>query len=106
MLDLITGKAYFLTLSDGTTFNNLRANGTNLVSTIAISEDTFKDNLDHVVLSDGITEMAYDHLKLIQIAKYADGWYIALDEMSENELYRMKIQSDIEYLSMMSGIEL
>ena len=59
-----------------------------------------------MVISDGETEETHDNMKLVQITQ-ADGeyWFVLLD-IPETELRRLKMQSDLEYLAMMTGVEL
>ena len=45
-------------------------------------------------------------MELIQIAQYDDGYYFALRDLTDEELEKMKMQSDIEYLAMMSDVDL
>ena len=45
-------------------------------------------------------------MELIQILKYEDGYYFALRELTQQELDNIKIQSNIDYIAMMSNIDL
>ena len=45
-------------------------------------------------------------MELVQIVHYEDGYYFVLRDITEAELEKMKMQSDIEYLAMMSDIDL
>jgi hypothetical protein len=46
-------------------------------------------------------------MELVQVTEPVEGeyWFV-LREVSEDELVRIKMQSDIEYVAMMSGVEL
>jgi len=44
-------------------------------------------------------------MELIQILHYEDG-YFALRELSQDEIDKITIQSNIEYLAMMTGVDL
>ncbi len=110
---------YKITLSDGTTIDKLAVNGTNFVSKTEVKPEDFSGRLNHVVIScddetdtDGLAGEYYN-MELVQIAHYTkekhgcdDGWYFVLREIPAAELETVKMQGDIAYLSMMSGIEL
>lgn len=99
-------RVYTIRLADGTELTNLRMNGSNYISSLAVTEDAFVDNCDPVVISDGENEETHDHMALIHITKYGDDYYFALRDRTKEELDQLKIKADIEYLAMMSDIEL
>lgn len=75
-----------------------------------INEDDFKGKLSKVTIEgkqDGnkVKEI-HEHMELVQIVKYDDGYYFILRDLSEEELRTQKIQGDIEYIAMMSDIDL
>ncbi len=45
-------------------------------------------------------------MELVQIAHYEDGYYFVLREIPQEELDKLKMQSDIEYIAMMSDIDM
>lgn len=103
-------KSWKITLSDGTQLENLRLNGNNFISEEKIVEDDFKGKLSKVII-EGITDgqefkQEYQHMELVQIVHNKDGYYFVLRELSEEELYKIKTQADIEYLAMMADIDL
>lgn len=103
-------KTWKITLADGTQLENLRLNGNNFISDTKITADTFSGNLSKVVI-EGIedgkeTIQEYEHMELVQIVHYKDGYYFVLRELSQDELDKIKTQADIEYLAMMSDIDL
>lgn len=103
-------KSWKITLSDGTQLENLRLNGNNFISEEKIVEDDFKGKLSKVII-EGITDgqevkQEYQHMELVQIVHNKDGYYFVLRELSEEELYKIKTQADIEYLAMMANIDL
>lgn len=103
-------KSWKITLSDGTQLTNLRLSGNNFISETEVTEDIFDGNLSKVVM-EGIEDgqevkKEYEHMQLIQIVHYEDGYYFALRELSQAELKEIKTQADIEYLAMMSDIDL
>lgn len=103
-------KTWKITLADGTRLENLRLNGNNFISDTKITADIFNGNLSKVVI-EGIedgkeTVQEYEHMELVQIVHYEDGYYFVLRELSQDELDKIKTQADIEYLAMMSNIDL
>lgn len=105
-------KKYTITLSDGTTISDLTLNGNNFVSKTEITEDMFKRNLDHVVISSEDGSVEFDHMKLLQIMPLClNGsntieWYFVLSEISKKEIESNKLRSDVDYLAMILDINL
>lgn len=100
-------KIYKITLGDGTEISNLKLNGNNFISTEKIEESVFADNCSPVTISDGTTETAHPNMELVQIVEQVPGeyWFV-LRDISEEEFARIKMQSDIAYIAMMSNVEL
>lgn len=48
----------------------------------------------------------YTNMELVQITKMGEEYWFILRDVPENELAFIKLQSDIEYIAMMSEIEL
>ena len=99
-------KLYTVTLSDGSVLSDLKLNGNNYISTEPVSADVFIDNCDPVVISDGDVEETHDHMALIYVKQIGDEYWFALRDRTADELARLKMQSDIEYLAMMTDVEL
>ena len=100
-------KIYKITLGDGTEISNLKLNGNNFISTEKIEESEFADNCSPVTISDGTTETVRPNMELVQIVEQIPGeyWFV-LRDISEEEFARIKMQSDIAYIAMMSNVEL
>ena len=96
-------KIYKITLGDGTEISNLKLNGNNFISTEKIEESAFADNCSPVTISDGTTETVHPNMELVQIVEQIPG---VLRDISEEEFARIKMQSDIAYIAMMSNVEL
>lgn len=98
---------YKITLADGTILDDLRRNGDNFISRTAISSGVFDGNCSPVVISDGAQDELHPDMELVQIAVYAMGehWFV-LRDIPAQELERLRMQSDIEYVAMMAGVEL
>ena len=99
-------KLYTVTLSDGSVLSDLKLNGNNYISTEPVSADVFIDNCDPVVISDGDVEETHDHMALIYAQQIGDEYWFVLRDRTADELARLKMQSDIEYLAMMTDVEL
>ncbi len=100
-------RTYTITLADGTVIDNLKLNGNNFISDTPINVDIFEYNCSNVVISDGTNSETHENMKLVQITEQEPGkyWFV-LRELSVSELAQIKMQSDIEYVAMMAGIEL
>lgn len=99
-------KIYSITLADGTVINDLKLNGNNFISKNPVPADIFTDNCSPVVISEGETEETHDNMELIHVTKMKDEYWFALRDISDAEMKTIKMQSDIEYIAMMSGVEL
>ncbi len=101
-------KTWKITLADGTELKDLKLNGNNYISEKEITENDFKGKLAKVIIENETdnTVEEYEHMELIHILKYEDGYYFALRELSEDEKYKIKTKADIEYIAMMSDVDL
>lgn len=98
---------YTLILTDGTRIENLEMNGNNFVSTEPINKEIFEGNLSPVIISDGIHMDSHPYMELVQILEYPeDLWYFVLRDVPDSELALHKMNSNIQYISMMTGVEL
>lgn len=99
-------KVYTITLSDGTKLENITMNGSNYVSQTEITEADFEGKLAQITISDGETEEVMENVILVQIVHYADGYYFVLIPTPESALVQQKLRSDVDYLALMSDIDL
>ena len=99
-------KRFTVTLADGTKLENLKLNGNNFISSVKIEESLFKDNCTPVTISDGETSEVHDNMELVQVIPYNGEYWFILRDLPAEELRRIKMESDIEYLAMMTGVEL
>ena len=97
----------FITLSDGTVIDDLTINGDNFIANYAITEDIFEMNLSPVTISyDGVEE-THEFMKLIQITHpNPSEWWFVIQDMTDEELYKLDVDSKLDYLAMMSDIDL
>ena len=99
-------------LSDGTQLTNLELNGNNFISDNAITEETFSGRLSRVIITGDPEEDEcrligeHENMALVRVQE-RDGksWFI-LRDMSHDELEKLKDRSNIDYLAMMTGIDL
>lgn len=94
-------------LADGTVIENLGLNGNNYISPIEVSASLFtKKNCSPVILSDGVTDEEHSHMELVHILPQDGEWWIALRDISQQEIAQQKLRADIDYIAMMDDIEL
>lgn len=99
-------KIYKITLADGTVIDNLKLNGNNYISEKELSADMFLGNLGTVTINDGEKDVVYENMTLVQLAKYDDEYWFILRTMTKKELQEIKNRSDIDYIAMMTDVEL
>ena len=92
-----------IAFSNGTGLTGLELNGNNYISPEKLTEDTFADGLSPVV----INGEEHEQMALVQCIQHADGrtWFILRDATAE-EVANAKLRSDIDFIALMSGIEL
>ena len=99
-------KIYSMTLTDGTVIENLRLNGNVFISSEEISSDVFVDNCDPITFSDGDTTEIHQHMALVAIERHGNKYWIMLRDRTSDELDKLKIMADIEYLAMMTNVDM
>lgn len=107
---------YRITLSDGTILDNIDVNGTTLISRIPLDEKTFEHNMSPVIFERigersaiDMTDLegTHENMEYVNILSSNDSEYwFALMDIPESEMQYSKIQADIEYISMMTGVDL
>ncbi len=102
----MNNKIYNITLADGTVLDNLRLNGNNYISDTELTADTFLGNLGRVTINDGEKDTVYENMDLVQIVKYDNEYWFILRTMTKKELQDIKNRSDIDYIAMMTDVEL
>lgn len=92
-----------IALSNGTELTGLELNGNNYISPEKLTEDTFADGLSPVV----INGEEHEQMALVQCIQHADGrtWFILRDVTAE-EIANAKLRSDIDFIALMSDIDL
>lgn len=101
-------KIYTIILANGAKIENLRLNGNNFVSSVEVTREMFEGNTVPVTISDGESEEHHDFMELVQITQDSEtgDYMFILRDVPESELYLQKLNSNIQYLSMMTGVEL
>ena len=100
-------KIYRITLADGTTIDNLKLNGNNFISKESLNPEVFRGNCSPITINDGSKDEVHNYMELVQITtdSVGDYWFV-LRDISTEELARIKMQADIEYVAMMAGVVL
>lgn len=102
-------KSFKITLADGTQLKNLKLSGNNYISKVKITEDDFKGKLSKITIENETdkTSEELEHIELVQILDYGDkGYYFVLRQLSADEIDKLKMQGDIEYLAMMTNTDM
>ena len=101
-------KSFKITLADGTQLKNLKLSGNNYISKTKITEDDFKGKLSKVIIENETDKISVEleHVELVQIVHYEDGYYFVLRQLSADEIDKLKMQGDIEYLAMMTNTDM
>ena len=99
-------KTYSITLADVTVICELKLNGNNFMSKTQIAKEMFEVCCSPVVISDGEVEETHNNMELVQITPMGEEYWFVLRDISKAEMEKIKMQSDIEYIAMMAGVEL
>mgnify|MGYP001131197294 CR=1 FL=1 len=99
-------RIYKITLADGTEICNLTMNGNNFISEGTIDPGIFQSNCSPVIINDGEHDEVHENMDLVQVTEVDGKSWFVLRDITLKELEQVKIQSDIEYVAMMAGIEI
>lgn len=103
---------YKVTLSDGTELTGLLLNGNNFISRTEVDEGTFAGKLGHVRIEGPVSEDDFgligehENMELVQVVPYGGEWWFILRDQPEGERERLQLRSDVDYVAMMTGVEL
>lgn len=91
-----------------TSFHRMDISGNNYISKVKITEDDFKGKLSKITIENETdkTSEKLEHVELVQIVHYEDGYYFVLRQLSADEIDKIKTKADIEYLAMMTDVDL
>lgn len=95
-----------IVLADGTTLKNLGLNGSNYISSTEVQASIFSRNCSPVILSDGVNEERHENMALVHILPMNGEWWIALRDVSPSELENQKVRADVDYIAMMTDVNI
>lgn len=93
---------HIIKLADGTEIDCI-LNGNNYITDHKVSEDSFSDEVIANVEVDGIKS---SNRVLRNFRKEDDGYHIVFGELTYDEKVQRSIESKIEYLALMSDVDL
>ena len=99
-------KIYTITLKDGTQIENLRMNGNNFISQEQINPEIFDGNLEKVTINDGENDEVHENMGLVQVSQMGDEYWFILRDIPASEIANEKLRSDLDYLAMMTNVEI
>lgn len=99
-------KIYTITLEDGTQIENLRMNGNNFISQEQIDPEIFDGNLGEVTINDGENDELHENMGLVQVTQMGDEYWFVLRDVPASEIANAKLRSDLDYLAMMTDVEI
>lgn len=100
-----------ITLSDGSKLEGLGVNGTYFTSDEAIDLDAIKSKLNGVTIS-GTDENnmpvsgTYEHMRVGHSMTWKGKFLFSLKEIAPEELEMIQLKANIEYLAMMTEVDL
>lgn len=107
---------YKITLANGDILDNVDVNGTVFISKTPIVDSTFNHNLSPVNIELigekspwDMTDLEghHENMNYVILPDTPEGeWHFVLYDIPESEMRIAKILSDIEYLAMMTDVEL
>lgn len=107
--------SYSVTLSNGKSFGSLGVSGDYFVSKEAVSAADLAEGMDRVIISgepaEGeswppIAAGVYTNLDVVHVFRADGESYICIREHDTSEAEALRDRADIEYLAMMTGVEL
>lgn len=102
---------YSIELADGTVINGLTLNGNNFVSLAPVDPAIFANNLHPVVITETPVEgdpvvEEHEYMDLVQVSKMGNEHWFILRDILDGELDNIKIRADVDFIAMMTDIEL
>lgn len=101
-------RTYTITFMNGEVLSGLRMNGNNFIAAHDFDDELLSDfNLMEVTINDGEFEYTVNNMKKIHKTKYPDGSvYFTIEEKTARELLDEEINAKIEYIAMMTEVEI
>lgn len=98
---------FSITLADGTVLDELTVNGSYYISKEIVDEAIFADNCSPMTITDGENEDVHDAAELVNYVEMpSGGCRFAFRDIPASELVIRKIQGDLDFLAMMTDVEL
>lgn len=99
-----------VTLADGSKISSLTLNGNNFCSDKELTATQFEGKLARVTCTDGKRSYTMTNAELVQIlpgSATPDGrWWFVLRELSEAEIFRARVQAQLDYLALTADVNL
>lgn len=100
-------ETYTISFADGTIIDNLRLNGNNYISSTELTEAVFAGNLRQVTITDSDGNInEYTNMELVQLQRYGNEWWFILRKKSTQQMSDERLRADIDYIAMMTDVEL
>lgn len=99
---------YEIILADGTELKNLKLNGNTYISQEEVRRFDFIGNMSEVIVknTEDDIELRMHNVELIDLSKDSEGWNISIREIPANEIQLTQLTAQVEYLAMMTDIDL
>lgn len=101
---------FTIILSDGTRLENVEKNGDNFISKTEITSEMFENNISPVTIIENIDNETYtenhEHMSLDQLIQENGEWWFVLRDLTNRELKDLKFRADIDYIAMMTDVEI
>ncbi len=99
---------YTITTSNGIVFTDLEKNGDNYTSKEKLDISAIENKMLDLIISNNENELEehLENMKLIQQMEIKGEYYICFRQVTKEELEKIKNRSDIEYIAMMSDVDL
>ena len=97
---------YRIVLSDGSEISGLRMNGNNFVSDSPVDEAMFEGALSPVTIHEGLVPVVHEHMELVQVTKMGHEHWFVLRDIPKSELDAIQVRADIDFIAMMTDVEL
>jgi len=90
-------------LSDGSVIQELEVNGNCLISENNIKNELLTDEMLREITIDGVT---YKNVTLVRKWVQDNKIWLALRQKSEDEIWKERCKSNLDYIAMMSNVDL
>lgn len=95
----MNNRTYSITLANGVVIGNLRLNGSYYIADEVIDTTVFDGNCSPVTINDGETDDFHEHMEVVDIRKMETETWMALRDVSEEELAMVQNAASARYLN-------